>query len=65
MRSAPRTPQPTARSSASRTLVSATHGRQRSREGGLIGVRAPLHESEAPVVRPYWLVADIEAALRA
>ncbi len=34
-------------------------------EGGLVGVRAPLHESEAAVVRPYWLVDDIEAALDA
>lgn len=33
--------------------------------GGLVGVRAPLHESEQPVVRPYWLVDDIEAALAA
>ncbi len=33
--------------------------------GGFLGVRAPLHESEAPVVRPYWLVEDIEAALAA
>lgn len=33
--------------------------------GGLIGVRAPLHESETPVVRPYWLVDDIEAAVAA
>lgn len=33
--------------------------------GGLVGVRAPLHENEAPVVRPYWLVQDIEAALAA
>ena len=31
--------------------------------GGLVGVRAPMHESEEPVVRPYWLVNDIEAAL--
>lgn len=31
----------------------------------LIGVRAPLHETEAPVVRPYWLVEDIHAALAA
>jgi predicted enzyme related to lactoylglutathione lyase len=30
--------------------------------GGMIGVRAPMHESELPVVRPYWLVDDIEAA---
>ena len=33
--------------------------------GGLLGVRAPMHESEQPVVRPYWLVTDIEAALAA
>lgn len=33
--------------------------------GGLLGVRAPLRESEEPVVRPYWLVDDIEAALAA
>ena len=34
-------------------------------EGGLVGVRAPLHASEEPVVRPYWLVDDIEGALAA
>lgn len=34
-------------------------------DGGRVGVRAPLRESEAPVVRPYWLVNDIEAALAA
>jgi hypothetical protein len=33
--------------------------------GGLIGVRAPMHESEEPVVRPYWLVDDVKAAARA
>ena len=33
--------------------------------GGLLGVRAPLHEAEVPVVRPYWLVDDIEAAVAA
>ena len=33
--------------------------------GGQVGVRAPLHETEEPVVRPYWLVDDIEAALAA
>jgi len=33
--------------------------------GGLVGVRAPLRESETPVVRPYWLVDDIEAAVAA
>ncbi|WP_372356473.1 VOC family protein [Xanthomonas sp. NCPPB 3443] len=33
--------------------------------GGLVGVRAPLRESERPVVRPYWLVEDIESAVSA
>ncbi|MDQ3420665.1 MAG: hydroxylase, partial [Acidobacteriota bacterium] len=33
--------------------------------GGLVGVRAPLHESEETVVRPYWLVDDIDAAVAA
>jgi predicted enzyme related to lactoylglutathione lyase len=33
--------------------------------GGMIGVRAPMHEAEEPVVRPYWLVDDIEAATKA
>ncbi len=30
--------------------------------GGMIGVRAPMHETEVPVVRPYFLVDDIDAA---
>jgi predicted enzyme related to lactoylglutathione lyase len=33
--------------------------------GGLMGVRAPLRETEEPVVRPYWLVQDIQAAVAA
>src|ERR687896_2552932 len=33
--------------------------------GGLVGVRAPLRENEEPVVRPYWLVDDIAAAVAA
>jgi predicted enzyme related to lactoylglutathione lyase len=33
--------------------------------GGMLGVRAPMHESEEPVVRPYLLVDDIEAAAAA
>ena len=33
--------------------------------GGMVGVRAPLRETEAPVVRPYWLVKDIKAAVAA
>ncbi len=33
--------------------------------GGLVGVRAPMHEMEEPVVRPYWLVENTEAAVAA
>ncbi|MCI5048680.1 MAG: hypothetical protein MRY59_14365 [Aquisalinus sp.] len=33
--------------------------------GGRIGVRAPMREDEEPVVRPYTLVEDIEAAIKA
>ena len=33
--------------------------------GGRIGVRAPMHAEEQPVVRPYLLVDDIEAAVEA
>ncbi len=33
--------------------------------GGRIGVRAPMRETEEPVVRPYLLVEDIEAAVDA
>lgn len=33
--------------------------------GGRIGVRAPMAEHEGPVVRPYVLVDDIEAAVKA
>ena len=33
--------------------------------GGLVGVRAPLRQTEEPVVRPYWLVDDIKAAVAA
>ena len=32
-------------------------------DGGMVGVRGPLSESEGPVVRPYWLVEDIETAV--
>lgn len=31
--------------------------------GGMVGVRAPMRADEAPVVRPYWLVDDLEAAV--
>ncbi len=33
--------------------------------GGMVEVRAPMQEAEEPVVRPYWLVDDIEAAVAA
>ena len=33
--------------------------------GGMLGVRAPMHETEEPVVRPYLLVDDIAAAAAA
>lgn len=34
-------------------------------DGGRVGVRAPLHAGEQPVVRPYALVPDIKAAVAA
>jgi uncharacterized protein len=34
-------------------------------DGGSIGVRGPLRDTEEPIVRPYWLVDDIAAALDA
>ena len=34
-------------------------------DGALLGVRAPMHELEEPVVRPYLLVDDIESAVAA
>ena len=34
-------------------------------DGGRIGVRAPMREDEDPVVRPYVLVDDVEAAAAA
>jgi len=33
--------------------------------GTIVGVRAPMHEAEDPVVRPYWLVENIETAVEA
>ncbi|MGB3562463.1 MAG: VOC family protein [Thermoanaerobaculia bacterium] len=33
--------------------------------GGLLGVRAPMHDAEGPVVRPYFLVDDIDAGVDA
>jgi predicted enzyme related to lactoylglutathione lyase len=32
---------------------------------GMVGVRAPMHDAEPPVVRPYWLVHNIESAVAA
>jgi predicted enzyme related to lactoylglutathione lyase len=37
----------------------------RAEDGYIVGVRAPMHEAEEPVVRPYWLVDAIESALAA
>ncbi len=34
-------------------------------QGGRAGVRAPMHDAEMPVVRPYVLTDDIAAALDA
>ena len=34
-------------------------------DGASIGVRAPMRDTEAPIVRPYWLVDNIESALAA
>ena len=61
------------------TLYSTTHGvtfgdsdqnlggarTARLASGGMLGVRAPMHDGEKPVVRPYILVEDIEAAVAA
>ena len=33
--------------------------------GGMLGVRAPLRDTENPVVRPYMLVEDIQATVDA
>lgn len=35
------------------------------KNGGRIGVRAPMHDAETPVVRPYLQVKDAEAAVAA
>jgi len=32
-------------------------------DGSIIGVRSPMRENEDPVVRPYWLVEDIDQAV--
>jgi len=32
-------------------------------DGGSVGVRPPLRDAERPIVRPYWFVDDVEAAL--
>ena len=34
-------------------------------DGGMLGVRAPLRDTEDPVVRPYVLVEDIHAVVEA
>jgi len=32
-------------------------------DGSIVGVRGPMRDTEEPVVRPYWLVDDIEQAV--
>jgi len=32
-------------------------------DGSIVGVRGPLRDTEEPVVRPYWLVDNIEEAV--
>jgi len=32
-------------------------------DDSIVGVRGPLRDTEEPVVRPYWLVNDIEKAV--
>ncbi len=32
-------------------------------DGSIVGVRKPLRDNEDPVVRPYWLVDDIDQAV--
>ncbi|MEM1154534.1 MAG: hydroxylase [Pseudomonadota bacterium] len=32
-------------------------------DGSIVGVRSPLRDTEDPVVRPYWLVDDINLAV--
>ena len=32
--------------------------------GSRLGVRAPMHETEAPVTRPYFLCPDIKTAIK-
>ena len=34
-------------------------------DGAIVGVRGRLRDTEEPIVRPYWLVDDIEAAVAA
>lgn len=33
-------------------------------DGSIIGVRAPMRDTEEPVVRPYWLTEDIDQAVK-
>ena len=32
-------------------------------DGGIIGIREPLSDEEEPIVRPYWLVDNIDSAI--
>ena len=31
--------------------------------GGMIGIREPMHDAEEPTIRPYYLVSDIDEAV--
>jgi predicted enzyme related to lactoylglutathione lyase len=33
--------------------------------GGMVGVRAPMHDAEEPIVRPYMLVSNIDRSVAA
>lgn len=35
----------------------------RMSDGGLLGIRGPMHEAETPISRPYVLVEDIQASV--
>jgi len=35
------------------------------KDGGYIGVRSPMRETEEPIIRPYLLVKDINASVNA
>ena len=34
-------------------------------DGSIVGIRGPLRDTEDPIIRPYWLVKNIEKAVSA